>query len=462
MFGGWTLGILLAKKDSAFYIAFVLAFVTLPAAVPGAITVGPFALRPYVPFLIVATGLALIRYRAPRQANAASLAATALLLSGVALGLLHGHTPQEVFADVRMFGYFVVAVILGTHIWGTPIIDGCLKALPWMLWISAALTLVGSSTGLPLNGRHESTDLSNPLANDGAARIITPITYLAIFVLCACLALAISNRKKLRETAYLWTPCLVLMAIAFSRNNLLSLIAAGLFALVATRSSRGTLFATVSATAVGIAVTLIHLAGPQIASLPGGTYINLQVAGYTERVVNGLSRDAVQADYGIQYRQEENGYARAAISSSPVIGHGFGYAYKPAFGAANGDAFFAVAGRYYAHNFYYWITIKTGLLGLAAFLFVSLRPVLMALGRRSTATLALGAGSVGLLASSFVAPMPIGNPTSVLIGACLGMLAAAVTETPTPAKRSPRTGMPPVDLTHGRQTSVIQAEGSWA
>ena len=82
---------------------------------------------------------------------------------------------------------------------------------------------------------------------------------------------------------------------------------------------------------------------------------------FTTRVTQKLEANEVAGD---NWRVEENGYATAYISEQWLIGGGMGATYRPALADSPFDD--EQAARRYVHNFYYWVMVKAGIVGLAA------------------------------------------------------------------------------------------------
>jgi O-antigen ligase len=151
-----------------------------------------------------------------------------------------------------------------------------------------------------------------------------------------------------------------------------------------------------------------------------------QAAVFNDRVVSGLNSVTINEDTSVRARAREDAYALKAAGSAPVLGHGFGYAYQPAFGEPG--HFAATRGQYYAHNFYLWLLMKTGAIGLLLMLWIMLAPAVRGLFSSSSVSRAVAATGLGLLTSMVFAPYPNDpqNGGSLAAGAVLGLLAWAV------------------------------------
>lgn len=408
------------------YAAFIMAFITLPDVIPAVIPLGAYTARFYEPLLMAGAVWAFFKLPAGHIANNRLLVLSAFLVVFSVFGVVHGNGATEVVKDIRPFVYLLAAFVIGSRIWGTPMMDQLKTQLTWVLWFSFVMILAGSIVGLPLQGRTESTALLDPTnLADGATRLLTATGFLAVVVLCATVALVVARYNTVKEVAYLAVPSFAIVILGFSRNNVLGVAAAVLFALFAARSARSIGVATVAGTSVVVVGLLLVVSGPTLATIPGGAYIDKQVNGFSTRVLGGLTSDTRTTDPSVQYREiTENAILRPKIVSEPLAGYGFGYAYKPPSGPEG--SFFHDSAPYYAHNYWLWILVKTGVIGTLAFLFGTAGLALGALRHVTRETLALGAPMAAMLVIAFYAPLPNDNPASALVGATAGLLAAAL------------------------------------
>jgi O-antigen ligase len=169
---------------------------------------------------------------------------------------------------------------------------------------------------------------------------------------------------------------------------------------------------------VVLSVAVIFISG-----LPSSVYLQKQVSGFHDRVLEGLSSSARAHDPSTQYRLAEDRTLKPEIGKAPFIGHGFGVPYKIPQGEAG--SFEATTGTFYAHEYYLWLMFKGGLLALVVFIGALLPPLLRVLRKPNALGVALGAVTCGLLAISTVAPVPNDVPGALLFGGVLGALAAA-------------------------------------
>jgi O-antigen ligase len=105
------------------------------------------------------------------------------------------------------------------------------------------------------------------------------------------------------------------------------------------------------------AVTLLTISGNE-------SWLLDYVGTLATRVSRLLSGRALSSEETLLPRWKEIEYAWLHIASNPILGIGLETAYRPPFYA--GDILTA-----FIHNAYVWIWLKTGLLGLASFLWLS-------------------------------------------------------------------------------------------
>ncbi len=420
--------ILATRPSWTVHLTLILAFIALPAIIPTEFNVYGVTIRAHEPFLLLSVLYAVTKLKGTRRTNLIGLAFASFVALGALVGLAHGNAPAKLLYDARPVAEGAAMIFVAVRVYGTQIGDAAVRVIRWVLWISAAVVFAGATLGLAVGGRTEEASLANPGADSGAAtRLLTNTTFPALAVLCAVVALVVARRATLRSTWAFSVPALLIVVLSFSRNSILAVAVAILFAVVATRTVSSALRAAgIFATAIGVFALLLVLS-PILAGLPGGDFINTQVSSYASRVVDGLSSNVQATDASVQFRASETSWLLRGIASAPVFGHGFGFAYKPSAGTS---AFTLDYAPYYAHNFYLWAGVKTGLLGVAAFLLAVASPLLRSLSRPSVPTLALAAALMGMLAASYVAPVPLSSTSTILFGSLVGALACATDRRP--------------------------------
>jgi O-antigen ligase len=415
---------LLRRPHWAIYLVVLLGLTALPAVVPTSIP-GLAGIQVYVyePVLAVAAVWA-VAQSLPRYVWRRAGVIALVFVAATLLGVVGGTPLQQVLVDPRGLLDMQLAYIVAAAVMARPDLTAkVLRLLRWSLSWSAALTLIASATGLELGGLTEDASLflNGTAEASGALRIVTSATHLSLGVLCACVGLLVSRRAKFSHVLPYVSPATLIVFLSYSRNSLLALAAALLVALLLYAGSWWGAAVTLARVAAFTALGgFLLYAGYVILQIPIWTFLEHQATAYGSRVVEGLSSTAISSDASVQYRVLENLYLWQAIDTSPLLGHGFGYAYKPAYGQAG--SFTATSGQWYAHNFYLWLIVKGGIVGLLAFLYWAMTP-LAALARGSTAAIALGLGGVGLIAVSFVAPIPLSANGCLALGGALGALA---------------------------------------
>jgi O-antigen ligase len=243
-------------------------------------------------------------------------------------------------------------------------------------------------------------------------------------IAAVCITCLISGNPRGFRVSIWLIPAAVLIVLSFSRNHLLGLAVAVLFALLAFRSARSVVAAVWAASIVVLVGVLIQLGAANVfAGLPATDYVAAQAHGYVERVIDGLKPENQAIDSSVQYRRKETATLTKKISESPLTGHGFGYAYKAPSGPPG--SFFRESAPYYAHNFYLWLLLKAGWLGMVIFVWMAFVPLARILFKpASTLQVATASAAVGLLAISVFAPIPNDSPGAPLLGAVLGIAVA--------------------------------------
>lgn len=399
------------------------AATALPIGVPAGFSVVGFTFRFYELLLVFAFVWALFQRIGNRTLRTVVPLAVWLVL-GVSVAWLADSTPfVRVVADMRYPVQMMMAVVVAAGAVQVPgLIMICAQVLRISLWISAGFLALGSAGLLTLAGRSEIATLFEAGGEVGATRYLTAATFFALATVCWCVGLAVDGRSPVLATWTWFGPALLVLFLAFSRNHLLGVAVTVGAAVLAVRTIAGARRALVGVIAAGaIAVALVAVA-PALTDVPGGSWFASQVKAYSSRVVDGLRTDTLSRDSSEIYRQQEIGYLERAFDEAPIFGHGFGYAYRPPQGQPG--TFWSERAPYYSHNFYWWALAKTGLLGLVLILVAVLGALAsVVLGpRRGPQITAAAATFTGLLAVSWVAPLPIDAPTSLLIGSALGLL----------------------------------------
>lgn len=407
--------VFLLRRQWVIYATVISLVMTLPAGMSLNARVGGITVSAFEIFLAFSTVYAFAALPRNRRAESRIAVFLAVLLLWSAFGLAKGHSLFVVISESRAPIYALMAYFVASRVGGTELARGVLRLLPIVLGVSAFVTLLASIFGMALAGR-------SVVEDSGGMRLISSATQPSLAVFCGVVALLIMRRTSVRHSAVYWIPAILILFLSFSRNTILGVVAAVVFSMIALGLARA-ISTAVRVVCFGLLIAAgVALLYPLIRTLPGGGWLSLQFETYSDRVISGLSDSGVQVDGSIQYRTvHENPYLLRAISESPVYGHGFGYAYKPLYTGRTFTFAGAQSFQYYAHNFYLWIWVKAGVLGLVGFLYAFASPLLFALRSKESAQLAAGGAAAALLACSVVAPMPANNATATLLGAAIGI-----------------------------------------
>jgi len=201
---------------------------------------------------------------------------------------------------------------------------------------------------------------------EGLVRLYNPgfvLCYIALVtVICD---MALRKDRRFRLVHYL---LILLLGIAIvttvGRNLLVSfVIALTVLAMILRKTKLSRLAVDLSV------VVIIALFGIAVLTLLGAEGGLLQYfSEYRDRTSRMFSGAILSPQENLLIRWDEIKYAWQQIAQHPVIGIGFHTSYRPQF-----NLYEKVANTHYLHNAYLWIWLKTGLLGLIAFLWLSLR-----------------------------------------------------------------------------------------
>lgn len=284
---------------------------------------------------------------------------------------------------------------------------------------------------------------ANPLA-EGFPRVRPPGLVLIYVAACfACSYLLWGPRRRRRPVLLLLGVCMVGVLVSLNRNMLIGL-AAGLLVTGFLASRRGR-FAVVAIAVVIVAATAFEAAKNSAAVR------NNSIAA---RVLSLSATSELEGSATVSDRLKENDKALAALHKSPILGIGWGVSYgRVDLSFENGE--FRQSSRGFIHNQYLGLWLRTGLIGL--FAFVTALGLAVVAGTRWLRTRPedddawIGAGvitSVIAIAISSIVAIYIIEPSWAAITAGLLALAAnlqrelAGTSRPRPRlPRTPRTGL---------------------
>ena len=170
--------------------------------------------------------------------------------------------------------------------------------------------------------------------------------------------------------------------------------------------------------AAGVVGILALTATFQVMRLLGtGGWLTDQISGFSQRVLGGVTI-GTDRDLSWKYRSDEINNLWPAIRTAPLIGNGFGFPYQSPEGPTG--SWLRVYAPYYSHNFYLWLLAKTGVVGLAGFIWFALLPIIRGVRAPSVGAKISAIVAVSLLAIAFVWPVPETEPDSIVLGIALG------------------------------------------
>lgn len=400
-----------AKPWTILVAAAVSAILQPPSFLGFQVGVGSHALYFSDLLLPLAFAFALARRGRLHKAEFPAWALLAAIAAATAWGALRGNDFKALVQDARGPVYLVLSYLSLLRMWSPKV--G--RALQWAgaltLWATALAMLVQSATGVVLlSGRvqnvvQQKTAVSSARSFDVTRFLLNPRP-LAMVVLVAATIAALSGSRTRGHGLWIvaaLVPSFVICFLSYSRALLVGVgFALALSGLLALRSrfrpwrvvaSVGALVLVAVPVPLGLSSSAVNNAN--------GNFVARQVAAFNGRVIGGLSSSQVTSSSGNQWRLREAGYALTAVETSPLVGHGIGFAYRPdviATGALQSFKSSPDYGTRFIHNSYLFLLVKLGLLGLGLAMAMLFTPVARALlGRRQLAPFDLGL-AYGLLA----------------------------------------------------------------
>lgn len=197
---------------------------------------------------------------------------------------------------------------------------------------------------------------ANPLA-EGFPRVRPPGLVLVYVVTCfACSYLLWGPRRKRKPALLLLAVCMVGLLVSLNRNMLIGLTA-GLFVTGLLTSRRGRFAVAAAVVAVGVLVSFTLAES-------SATVRNNSIAA---RVLSLSSTSELEGSATVTDRLHENNAALDSLSKSRILGIGWGASYGMR-EIVFQDGEFRVVSRGFIHNQYLGLWLRTGLIGLVAFL----------------------------------------------------------------------------------------------
>lgn len=403
------------------------AYTAMPLEIPKSIGVLGFGFYLYEPFVLIAAVAAVIRYPvANRYADIRTIIVLGVCGLAVIGGYFQAHPTNQIMNDVRGLLLLAVGIFIACRIVNTPTGWLAIKSVRASLWTSAIAILVAPAFGITLFGQTADAALqrvgSYATSGDASARFQTSATHVGLAALCIVVVLLITGAVTLRSSWTYLLPAFLIVFFSFSRNSVVALAVAVGVALVLHQAIRMAVRIGIGVVVAGVVLWVLAFATASSPDLPGASWINLNIRTYGSRVFGGLTESARSVDASAQYRVVESDYLRKSFDTAPMFGHGMGYAYRPPQG--NSGSFTATSGRYFAHNFYLWMLVKTGIVGLALFMWSVVTPLFREIRSKDPVRTSVIGTVAGLLAVSSVAPMPLSvqSGAGLLLGALVGAL----------------------------------------
>ena len=407
----------LTNRQSMVWIALFLAFASLPATLHVTKVIGSVSIYAYQVAVVLAIAflIPLARLRFSAYVLPGIFLLTTLFFG--AMGLAAGNDVERVIRETTFLCDVVAGFVLGMLIVRTDYVKSSMRVMAVVLWFSGGMILVSSLTGLRLAGRAES--LEGATGSAQAIRLLTATQAPALAVLTALVAAQIVGRGRPRALLSLGVPALLITLLSFSRHTLIALAVAAVVAFAVSWGwsavRRSVVLAALAAATLAVGIPLALFLTQHSAA---GAWLGDQLNAFSHRVLGGVSTTALAVDSSTLARLHENANLSRAIAQAPLSGHGLGYAYQLPFGKAG--SFTATLGTTYAHNFYLWLLVKTGAVGMVSFAVFALTPVLRAVRSASAGAKISAATGVAMLAICVVDPLPLEPANSLVLGLALG------------------------------------------
>jgi hypothetical protein len=417
----------LGGMATATVLMVVLAAAPLPAALPIGLPVGggTIFLADLVAGALLVGGLLSGSPQAARAVTVFLLVCGAGLLSGLA----HGLQAAAAVRDVRGIAHGL-AVLLGCLV----LLDrnprravglGSTVVSAIVIWSGIASGVGLAIGGEWLNGRVLDAALYGGAftGSFGATRLLLVSGPLCAATAAFCaLVLAWRPVDRARRTwllLILATSLLVLL-LTYSRNNLVTVVAA--LALAVVLAERRLLAVRRLVGALGtVALPVVSLFAVAAAvSAPLRQELGTVGAAYSARVLNGLDPSVLALDASTLWRQRESSLALGYSLDNPLTGSGFGSPYRA---VQPGEPFLGTDGTTYVHNTFLWLPVKLGwvvALILLAGLAVGLVRQWRSAQAGSVVRMAIGT-LLALVPAMAVSPLPFSSASAVVLGMLGGL-----------------------------------------
>ncbi|WP_156686585.1 O-antigen ligase family protein [Mycobacterium sp. Marseille-P9652] len=394
------------------------AFAALPEGLHIGKVFGPVAVYAYqvAAILAICYLLPIVKLRSYDWLLPGMFAFTVVVFTVV--GFQMGHDATMVMRESTTLFEMIVGFVLALLLVYGGYVRWIIRVMVPILWFSAGMAIVSSLHAIRLAGRAESLEESTGAGQ--ALRIVLSTQTPATAVLSGLVAAAIIGRVRPAVYLSLGPPALVISLLSFARNTLIAVAVAALVAFL-TSFGWAALRRTAMVAVFSAAVFAVTVPGSLfvLQHSEAGAWLSDQFTAFNQRVLGGVSASALATDESTLDRLREVARLNEAIAQAPVFGHGLGYAYQLPSGK-DPNSFAWKLGPTYSHLFYQWFLAKAGAVGLAAFAWFALTPVVRAVRCATVPAKISAAVSAGLLAITAVWPLPEMPMDALALGLCLG------------------------------------------
>ncbi len=347
----------------------------------------------------------------------------AVLLSAMRAVLLYSTDLFFVISRLRVLlfyaSFLVVVGLISTRRQARRLVGG-LYAIAVALALAAVAQAVYPS--FRLSGGQAATLATAGQAHEGVLRVTLPgLPLIYVMLVVSVCDLALRDGARLLPSLLRALALGAGIVLAFQRNYWLTLglVFGAAIVVIGGRPRRR----IVRAVAAGLLIVTLT------ATYAGGDITRYAVA-TRDRLLWGLSSRTLIQDRSAQMRLLETRYALDSIARHPLLGIGIGGYYRP---AVPEDAYWREAGgrslRYYVHNAYLWIAVKTGVIGLAPLVAFLALAVARGLARwralsdpwERSLVLGLSLALMGQAVSNIVTPNLVEAPALVVYPIAIGV-----------------------------------------
>jgi O-antigen ligase len=280
------------------------------------------------------------------------------VIIGMATAVLsHGIRFRDATYEARILLYYLIFFAITHHIRTKPqlfrLIHGILLIGLLAAGVMIAQAILGRSFLLVEAEALQGSQLIRFYYPAGSAVVVS-------LMVLTCI-MAIGKDPRYRLISILAIPLLGLaLLLTLTRNVLVSIVVGLAVMLIILRRNRLSRLVGNLLVIAGIVITIVALLG-----ITGNeALLSKYVSTFSDRISSMFSERILSSEETLDWRWKEAQPAWTQIVQNPVFGIGFETPYRKAF--FMGDLF-----RHFIHNGYLWIWLKTGLLGLIPFLWLS-------------------------------------------------------------------------------------------